>query len=229
MSDLLVITPSRDRPMRLAEMAVAVRDSTDGRALVLALVDDDDAGMASYARGAADQLYALAVGPRGSLSSLTNEAARTYAGDYPYLASLGDDHMPVTRGWDRLLIAQIESLDGPGWAYGDDGFQGGKLPTAWVQSSALVEALGWMMLPVCEHMFVDNAVLELGRDAGRLVYAPQVKIEHRHPFAGKADVDDSYRRSNAPAQFERDGQAFRDWLAGEAMARDVDLVRSLRH
>jgi hypothetical protein len=50
-----------------------------------------------------------------------------------YLASLGDDHRPRTKGWDRRLIDAIESLGGaPGIAYGDDKLQGAALPTAWV-------------------------------------------------------------------------------------------------
>jgi betaine-homocysteine S-methyltransferase len=35
-----------------------------------------------------------------------------------------------------------------------------------------------MMLPGCEHMYVDNAVLELGRAANRIAYVPEVVIEH---------------------------------------------------
>lgn len=225
MPDLLIITPSRQRPRRLEAMARAVRATTHGRADIIAMIDEDDPDLDAYA---ASDLYQVAVGPRGTLSALTNLAALGSVHKYRYLASLGDDHVPKTGNWDRMLIDQIEALDGPGWAYGDDGFQGPNLPTAWVQSSALADALGWMMLPACEHMYVDNAVLELGRRSGRIIYHPDVLIDHQHPLAGHASLDESYRRSNAPAQFERDKAAFDVWAAGP-VDRDVELVRSLRH
>jgi len=224
--DLVVITPSRDRPEQFREMIRAVGETTDGRVEVLGLVDDDDPQLDWYDRLGA----ALMVGKRRSLSAWTNEGARSVLagrnGRTPrYLASLGDDHRP--RGaWDLKLIDAIEQLDGPGMAYGNDLYQGVNMPTAWVVSAEVVRALGWMMLPSCEHMYVDAAVLALGKAADRIVYRPDVVIEHLHPYAGKADMDASYRQSNAPERYAADRAAYEAWKR-DGLAADVAQLTAL--
>jgi hypothetical protein len=224
-ADLAVIVPSRGRPQQLAELLDAIYDTADTDVDVYVAVDLDDPTRTEYTGPAV-----FTAGERRSLSAWTNYLADqlltgTWIDSPRYLASLGDDHRPRTKGWDRKLIAAIESLGGaPGIAYGNDLFQGAALPTAWVVSAELVRAVGWMMLPQCAHMYVDNAVLELGRALGRIAYVPGVVIEHLHPAAGKAAVDDSYRESNAPERYAADRLAFEGWRDGGGLARDIAKV-----
>ncbi len=89
-----------------------------------------------------------------------------------------------------------------------------------------MRALGWMMLPTAQHMYVDNAVLELGRATGRILYRPNVIIEHLHPVAGKAAWDASYRESNADERYVADRTAFEAWRA-EQLAVDTAAVEAL--
>lgn len=230
MADLVVIVPTRGRPARLARLVDTVQATTFGRADVLALVDDDDPYRGAYIEwaAAAGQAQVL-VGARGNLVSLTNLGAQI-ALDRPdpptYLASLGDDHLPRTPDWDVRLINAIRAMDGPGWAYGNDLLQGESLPTAWVQHAATVDALGWMMLPTLEHMYPDNVVYDVAHGTGRLAYVPGVVIEHMHPAAGKADVDESYAQSNRAEQYLRDKRAYTAWQQGRMVA-DRGLVEQL--
>jgi hypothetical protein len=169
--------------------------------------------------------------PRRSLSSWTNlltERCLAADGAPAYLVSLGDDHVPRTASWDLLLVKAISELEGPGFAYGNDLLQGSELPTAWMASAAAVRALGWMMLPQCDHMYVDNVIMTLGQQAGRISYVPGVIIEHVHPNAGKAPMDDLYAQSNAVMQYRRDGAAYEAWRDGQ-LARDADTLSSLKH
>lgn len=226
MGELAVITPTRGRPDRFAELLDAIRTTAAGDVVVMSCVDEDDPTRDEYDRTsppAPDNLRLY--GPRRSLAGWTNAAALNLAGNghARYLASLGDDHRPRTRGWDRLLIEAIEAMGGSGFAYGNDLFQGAAMPTAWVVSADVVRALGWMMLPGCEHMYVDAAVLELGRAAGRIAYRPDVVIEHVHPLAGKAPVDESYRESNSPDRYAADAAAFEAWKR-DGLAGDVDRL-----
>lgn len=222
--DLAVIVPSRGRPRQLREMVEAVHATATGTVAVYVLVDDDDPHLGAYL----DTIptgTGLRAGPRRSLTRWTNEAAADLlAQPQPprYLASLGDDHRPRTHGWDRRLIGAIESLgEAPGIAYGNDLLQGPRLPTAWVVSAAIVRTLGWMCLPGCEHMYVDNAVLELGRASGRILYCPDVVIEHLHPLAGKGEWDASYAESNTRDRFAADRAVFDAWRTGGGLAADV--------
>jgi hypothetical protein len=226
MADLAIITPTRGRPRQFADLVETVHATAAGTVEIWAGMDDDDHADYAEALGLADVLR----GPRRSLSGWTNHlATQALSSENPprYLASLGDDHRPRTPGWDRILIDAIGGLPGGfGFAYGNDLFQGANMPTAWVVSADVVRALGWMMLPGCAHMYVDNAVLELGRAAGRIVYRPDVIIEHVHPVAGKAAWDDSYRESNAPDRYATDRAAFGAWRAS-GLATDAAKLAAL--
>lgn len=227
MADLAVIVPSRGRPRQLREMVEAVyATAATDVAVYLGLDDDDPADYLAEFLGREWDLWACR-GERKSLSAWTNHLAAQVL-DSPaaprWLASLGDDHRPRTRGWDRKLIEAIEDLGGSGIAYGNDLLQGAALPTAWVVSSDIVRTLGWMMLPACAHMYVDNATLELGRALDRIVYRPDVIVEHLHPDAGKAARDASYRESNTPARYAADGAAFEVWRR-DGLAGDVARLR----
>lgn len=237
MADLAIITPSRGRPERLAEMFAAVERTVQMSVEVhVGLDDDDDSGYLDGNYGVSREAGTFDVitarGPRRSLSAWTNDLARfALEGPNPprYLASLGDDHLPRTPGWDRILIERIEhNMLGPGFAYGNDLLQGGALPTAWVVSAEVVRALGWMMLPACRHMYVDAAVRELGRAADRLWYEPEVIIEHVHPMTGKTPWDSSYRESNAPERYDEDRQAFERWVDGQ-LEQDAATLQALRY
>ncbi len=235
MPELVVITPSRGRPQQLAALADAVAETTRGRVEVIGCVDNDDPQLSAYEAllptpGPAP--YAplrLLFGERRSLSTWTNQAAQAalLAPDPPrYLASLGDDHRPRTPDWDLRLVEAMEGIGGSGISYGNDLLQGPALPTAWVVSADIVAAVGWMMLPACAHLYVDNAVLELGRAADRIVYRPDVIIEHLHPMAGKAAWDGSYRESNARTRDAVDGAAFARWREDpDGLAADAATIR----
>jgi hypothetical protein len=229
MADLAVLVPTRERVDRFVAMADACHNLAAGTVEVVAYVDDDDPQLDQYRKEMLGR-GRLLVGPRLSLSAATNFAATWVLnprnGDCPrWLASMGDDHLPRTAGWDFTLAQECGEV---GWAYGDDQLQGGRLPTAWVQTANLARALGWVMLPACQHMYVDNAVAALGKAADAIRYVPQVVIEHLHPIARKAAVDATYLATNTNQQYARDQAAYRAWLA-DGLDRAVERVRQLQH
>jgi hypothetical protein len=77
-----------------------------------------------------------------------------------------------------------------------------------------------------QHLFCDNAVLELGKAAETIGYDERILIEHMHPVAGKAKMDEQYVRVNRAQQYERDSALFRGWLR-DGMEADATLVQSL--
>lgn len=232
MADLAIITPTRGRPRQFADTVEAIERTAAGPIdMWVGLDDDDPAHYIGGLSGRTGVKVHMVTGPRRSLSAWTNELA-SMALDEPepprYLASLGDDHRPRTGGWDLALRAAIDALPGgSGFAYGNDLLQGAYMPTAWVVSADVAQALGWMMLPTCGHMYVDTAVLELGRATGRITYRPDVVIEHLHPLAGKAAWDLSYRESNAPARYDADRAAFEAWRTTQ-LADDAATILALQ-
>jgi hypothetical protein len=212
----------------MKRLAEAIRDTSTAQTDLYLATDVDDPGSVygAMAAGAAlgDRVRHM-CGQRQTLSAWTNQIALAQAGNYRALASLGDDHVPRTPGWDRLLLDAIDGMGGTGFAYGDDLGQRENLATSVMVSADIVQALGWFMLPACAHYHVDNAWMDLGRGAGCLAWCPDVVIEHAHPFWGAAPMDATYE-----SEFGRGGAdqaAYEKWLAS-GRDGDVATVRSLR-
>lgn len=221
-AELLVVVPSRERPENAWRLLETFRRTARGVADLLLVVDDDDPTRFDYP--ASGLGVELVIGPRGSLSELTNRHA-VGSGRFA-VGSIGDDHLPRSDGWAERILEALRDL-GSGFAYGDDLFHGELLPTACFATADVVDGLGWFCLPTAAHLYVDRVWRELGRAAEAIRFLPDVVIEHVHPEAGKAASDPSYERSNSPERWERDRAAFRAWRR-DSMAADVELVRSLR-
>jgi hypothetical protein len=219
--DLLVIVPSRGRPARFREMRDAALALSETDTRIAVATDSDDPSAASYQ---ASERVDFWQGPRQTVSGWTNIIAKAEQRSYRAFASLGDDHLPRTQGWDRLLLEAIESMGGTGIAYGNDLLQGQNLPTAPVISADIVAALGWMCLPVLRHYRLDDAWRDLGAGAGCLAYVPEVVIEHCHPGAGKAVYDATY--ADGAARDREDEEPYRRWRDGQ-MSADIAAVAAV--
>jgi hypothetical protein len=191
MPDILILVPTRERPENARRLVKAVTGTATLQTDIVFAVDDDDHSYDDLVFGSAPVIR----GPRRDVAAWTNDLAAALADDYRFLASLGDDHVPVTPGWDEKLVTALAGRMGV--AYGNDLYQGEHWPTAVMIPSPLVAALGYMCPPGPQHLYIDCFWKRLGQDLGVLEYLPDVVIEHRHPHAGKAEWDDSYRRSDA--------------------------------
>lgn len=190
-------------------------------------VDEDDPELDRYRyvfekAGREDDF--LHVGPRKGLAAWTNQIATTEAENWDYLASFGDDHVPVTPGFDKALTRGIEDMGGTGFTYPWDGTRE-DIPEAVVASSDIVKTLGWFCLPELRHWYVDNVWASLGRGAGCLRHLRAVSVEHVHPATGKAKAD-STTRDNGKSLAE-DQAAYYRWRRTR-MADDVKKILELR-
>jgi hypothetical protein len=224
-TDLLILCPTRGRPAAAKEahesfLATKVREGSE----IMFVVDDDDPTRVEYE---SERFLHLTLPSPGNMVTALNEAA-LWAMDrfHPkYLGFIGDDHRFRTIGWDRAFADLLEARGG-GMVYGNDLFRpDGDIPTQIVMSASIVAALGWMGLPGCTHLYIDNAWQALGDGLGKLYYMPDVVIEHLHPAAGKADWDEGHRRVNAQEVYDHDGQVFADWMEA-SFARDLELARA---
>lgn len=228
MRDLLVIVPSRGRPGRLAEMMHACCSLSQAATDIAVGYDEDDPCMAAYAALADRDKPSSnhwAWGPRNSMGGWTNWLAAQYGSGYRALASLGDDHMPRTAGWDRMLLDAIDAMGGTGFAFGDDLLQRAALPTSVVMSRNIADALGWVCEPSMRHYSLDNVWRDLGDGAGCLAYRDDVVIEHVHPGAAKARFDATYAEDSP--RWPADEAAYQAWRA-DRMAADIEKIAALR-
>jgi hypothetical protein len=226
-SPAALICPTRGRPAEAARLTGAWAGTAQCSDLIFC-VDDDDPALPGYrALWQAETRQAGIIywlkGPRKSLAAWTNTVAREYAGLYQGLMSLGDDHVPENPpGFDRKLLDAAQS-GGGGFAYGDDGLQHENLPTAWMVTTNIVKALGWMCLPGTEHMFLDAAVRDLAEAAGCRRYLPHVSVRHLHHSARLSPVDQTYR--DGEASWAADEKVYRAWLE-QGLAGDAATVEA---
>jgi hypothetical protein len=226
----LVLVPSRERWAN-AERLVRAVHATSGPGVHVALgVDDDDPQLGEYEARVVPLFRPgdrLVTGPRGCLSAWTNRLWEDHGAGYAFLASLGDDHEPVTDGWAEVLAGVIETeFGGHGMAYPDDRRRA-DIPEAVVMSASVAGALGWVMLPDCRHFYVDNAWAELGAAAGMIRYCPDVVVPHRH-YTTTPGVERDGSYAQAEEWGTGDHMSFLRWRAGPGFAADVAKLAALR-
>jgi hypothetical protein len=220
--DLLVIVPSRGRPQNIARLLDAVHATAKMKTHVHVCTDDDDPELERYRyvmKTAGEDGDYLDAGPRMGLTAWTNEIAVLKTGDYPYLASFGDDHVPVTPGWDKALIRAINDMGGTGFSYPWDGTRE-DIPEAVVMSSDIVGALGWMAMPDLSHWYIDNVWADLGRAAGCIRHLRAIKVDH----AWKADQTSK----DSGEKLAEDRDAYYAWRRSDRMTQDIKTITELR-
>ena len=84
-----------------------------------------------------------------------------------------------------------------------------------MMSTNIIEILGFMSPPQLIHLFMDNFWMVLGLNIGSLYYFDDVIIEHLHPYAGKAEIDDGYIEANSTERVSADEREFARYLADE--------------
>ena len=224
--DLLIVVPSRGRPGNVARLLGAVHATSQIRTHLHVAVDEDDETLPQY-RAVMDKAGGehdvLEAGPRKGLCGTTNDVAVRRAGEYPFLASFGDDMVPRTPGWDRALIRGITDMGGTGIVYPWDSVRE-DIPEAVVLSSDIVAALGWMCEPSLAHWYPDNVWADLGRGAGCLRHLRAIAVDHLNVAAqGKADATAVGNGKSLDA----DRDAYWHWRATR-MASDIETIVKLR-
>jgi len=223
---MCVVVPSRGRPENAARLAQAVIDTQTEEDLYF-IIDNDDPKWNEYAKNENIKCLPADNKTGGCANSLNTGAV--YLLDfakfplYNYFVFMGDDHLPRTQNWDKAFIQALGI--NTGIVYGNDLLQGENLPTAFGMSRELVMELQGMTFPGCIHLFFDNFVKQLGIDLNYLKYLPDVIIEHLHPVAGKAKMDEGYARVNQPKWYEEDLLALQKYLRSQEYA---DLVTKFK-
>jgi hypothetical protein len=223
-TELWVLVPSRGRPQSVDRLVRACALTCQADTKLHFAFDEDDPDLAANIAAAAGHRHT--IGPRQGLSSWTNDLAMRHVkrSDCAALASIGDDMLPVTDGWDRRLLSSLPA--GGGLAYPDDQRRA-DIPEAVVMSAHLVAALGWMAHPGMHHWFIDNVWRDLGHGAGCLVYCPGVLVQHLHPQV-RPDVarpDATY--ADAAPHFNADMAVYQRWRLKD-MRADIDAVKAAR-
>lgn len=227
--DLAVLVPSRGRPERAARLIRACERTCTARTRLYFGLDSDDPMLPKYwAEFGTSPMVQWDVAERMNLSGWTNRLAwrvlDTYRDEAPYLASIGDDMIPRTVGWDAMLIKANAEMGG-GFTYPADGRRS-DVPEAVVIDARIVRALGWMCEPSIHHWYLDNVWRDLGAGAGCLKYVPVAVVDHKHPNVRGGDPPDA-TYWDAATQYDRDLAAYQQWRL-RRRAQDVRAVQGIR-
>jgi hypothetical protein len=218
---LAIAVPTRARPHNLERLAKALKNTCTTDYTLFARIDNDDE--VEYKE--LDNVRYI-VGKRIFFAASVNELAEVAMQEgYTHIAILGDDVVPETIGWDKIMIDALPEL---GVAYGSDGLEdlhGEDLPTHVVVPMEMYKRLGWIALPTLRHLFCDNVWRELGK-ATSFIYLPEVKLTHLHRWNKAAPDDDTYREANDKRKRELDKNAFEDWRDGRGLREARKLLRS---
>jgi len=221
MRDMLIITPSRARPLFVSRLCNQIAQTSAALTDICFAFDDDDPAFDANMTAALDNeldgaRVKVVSGPRRQLGPWTNIIARAAMGKYLTYASLGDDHEPRTPGWDARLIEAIAETGG-GFAC-PNGVHRPEYPEAVAVSCSVVEALGWMCEPSLSHYCVDQVWLELAQGADCWSYLPDVIVEH----TGHG-LDNTERGNQAHVNGDMD--AWKTWQQ-ERKYDDIATVRA---
>ena len=205
--DLAILVPSRGRPANVERLAEACAKTCRTNYDLHFGFDEDDPARPPSISAAKKASARYTVAPRMGLTTWTNQLAKVWWDTAPYLASLGDDMVPETDGWDAELITSVEHTGG-GFAYPND-LRTDEIPEAVVVSSSIPRALGWFACPAMEHWYIDNVWRDLGSLARCLTYREDVIVVHRHPNLFNEPGDRTYW--DAAKSFNPDLAKYQRW------------------
>jgi hypothetical protein len=201
---MLVICPSRGRPGNIDALLECWK-LTEADAELVVCVDDDDPTAGDYP---AD----VTIGPRTTLGGWTNRVAVARCHDHDIIGVIGDDVRPRSLHWDAELAAAMVPF---GVVYGNDLHQSERMPTHPFLDAEIVRRLGYMAAPGIDHLYLDDAWKAIGEHLGTLTYCPNVILEHVHPHAGKAPMDEGYRQVNARHAYKEGKRQLARYLSGQ--------------
>jgi hypothetical protein len=157
--------------------------------------------------------------------------------DCAWLGLIGDDNIPETPQWDRILIEQLASA---GIISCNDGWLAPKrVANCWIMAGPVIRAVGYIFPPGMHHLFVDDVWEMLGRNTGAWECRMDVMVRHAHIMKGEAATDETHRAAygegfsaahpgpdRAAGLWAGDETVYRAWRMKD-FARAADAIREL--
>jgi hypothetical protein len=232
-TDLIVLVPTRLRPHAVIELSTAFAETCTADTGLVFCVDDcprfEEYWQAHRDTAAVFGQQSILDGPRRRLVGTLNHYGTIIANaeHAPFaIAYMGDDHRPITHGWDTAYLKALREQH-TGIVYGNDEIQGENLCTQVAITTDIIATLGFVAPPVLTHLYCDNFWLDLGRGADCIQYLPDVIITHRHPSTGAVAWDESYLESNSAERYAADQAAYHAYVQ-DGLAAAIAAVNTLK-
>ena len=136
----------------------------------------------------------IIINDNTSVVEATNQAAKKATGKI--LVYLSDD-FKCFNNWGKIILDEIGDTDASILLKVDDCLQPFHVPvlTVPIMTKQFYNKLGYFFHPDFKSMFCDEHLYWKAKQLGALKLAPHLKFEHCHVSVGKAQDDDTYRRS----------------------------------
>lgn len=187
-----LLHPSRGRARKSYDNAMMWVNLSGVPTELIVSLDKSDPSLKEYQR-----LYAGAlVNDNTCVVEATNKAAAAAKGDI--LVYLSDD-FKCFPNWGKAVIQEFEKHSGPVVLKVDDMLQPFhvRVLTIPIMNRRAYDRLGYFFHPGYKSMFVDEHLYHRAQRLNMLRLAPHLKFEHCHVSVGKAQDDETYRRSAA--------------------------------
>ncbi len=183
---------TRNRPMQAIRTRMEWLRTADHPERIehIFAVDPDDEALEVYTRFPTAFLTRAGGGPVAAW----NAAAELSKGDV--LLQLSDDWRPF-KGWDTAILDAIGDPSKEAVLAVNDGHRTDNLLCMAILTRARYKQQGHLFHPEFFSMFSDNWFSECAwRDRIVIDARDRITFEHVHPAFGKAEMDDTYERSN---------------------------------
>lgn len=187
-----LIHPSRGRPQKARQVASEWIESAGVEVEYIISLDTKDPLLNHYRKS----FNRIMINNNDSVVEATNRAATLCTGDI--LIYLSDD-FKCFPDWGKVIEQEFKKYSGPALIKVDDCLQpfGVRVLTIPIMNRQCYEALGYFWHPGYKSMFVDEHLYWRTKKLGFLKFAPHIKFEHCHVSVGKAENDETYKRSAA--------------------------------
>lgn len=210
----LVICPTRGR-IKIFKRFLFSFNETSRCSHLVAIIDNDDSQKPEYLSCQTEFI----ISEGGTTTELINMAFKSNPG-YEFYTVTNDDFLLKTSGWDEVLC-------NPGKiSYGNDLAAGKAMPTMFTVDTIFPNTLGWLQLPSLQFMYGDNAWKEIGESLHCLKYFPGVINEHCHWSVNKAEIDNTYKKTNSTIVYRKDCESLHEWRHG-AKKDDIKKLKEV--
>lgn len=197
-----LLHPSRGRPKKSFETTRKWIENAGCEVQLIVSCDDDDPSLDDYLKiykpldASMGDLFEVYVNPNDNVVQATNRACDAAVGDiYLYLS----DDFDCFPDWGQAVLKEFENENRPLLLKVDDALQPFhvRVLTIPIMNRLLYQKLGYFWHPSYFSMHVDCDLYETVSAIGAMKFARHLKFPHNHVSVGKAEMDETYRRSSA--------------------------------
>jgi len=192
-----LLVPTRGRPSNMQRVWDTARETANSNNIeIIFYIDHDDkASIDKYLHMTElDSRVKAVVADRVFFDMSKDMYYETYKLSAKDIIWLGnDDFIFKTYNWYGIIAEIFNKVkDKILLVYGWDGFQNARMATNPFIHRNYIDVLGYICPPEFPFINTDIWLGEVVNDINRMVYINDLKIEHIHPIAGKAQYDKIY-------------------------------------